>query len=86
MVSKTVNFRLGDDAFDILIRKALEMETSTSKAAQMLLTELLTGRKDELGLGPGGSPPRPENIITKQNAPIKAVPNPSPRIRNRYKR
>ena len=61
MPSKPINFRIGDIPYAELIIRALPGE-SASKTAQRLLTEYLTG-SDELGLGSGGRPVEPRNMI-----------------------
>ncbi len=63
MVSKPINFRIGDIPYELLKIRALPGE-SASKTAQRLLTELLTG-SDELGLGSGGRPIEPRNLVIR---------------------
>ena len=63
MPSKPINFRIGDIPYAELVIRALPGE-SASKTAQRLLTEFLTG-SNELGLGNGGRPVEPRNLVMR---------------------
>ena len=57
MPSPSLNFRINQEAYDELLKRATkEDKMKPSKIAQRLLTKLLTG-SDDLNLLPPGRPP-----------------------------